>query len=86
MIGGFRSILNVSVFHGPLIRGEKVTFLTVIGGFRSISALHGPLIADIQIFKNATVDGDLNFRFRMLLKGAVMLTSIYSCQNKFPLL
>ena len=38
------------------------------------------LIADVQIFKllltaakNATVGGDLNFRFRMLLKGAVTL-------------
>ena len=71
MIGGFRSILKVSVFRGPLMRGEKVTFLTVIFGFRSISAFHSPLIADIQIFKNATVDGDLNFGFRMLLKGAV---------------
>ena len=54
----FDSVLKVSVFHGPLIRGrQKVTFSTVIGGFPSIlsylkvSVFYGPLIADVQIFK-----------------------------------
>ena len=34
LIGGFRSTLKASVFHGSLTRGQKVKFL--IGGFRSI--------------------------------------------------
>ena len=56
MIGGFRSILEVSLFR----------------------LFHGPLIADVQIFKSsvtaekhATVGGDLDGRFHMLLKVAV---------------
>ena len=65
---------------------SKGQFFAVISGFQSIllflliSALHSPLIANVQIFKlclmaakNATVGGDMNFRFRLLLRGAVKL-------------
>ena len=67
-------------------RGQKVTLFAVIGGFQSIlkvSFSHGPLIADVQISKlwltpakNATVGGDLSVRFRLLLKGAVIVRLI----------
>ena len=36
VIGGFRSILKVSVFHGLLIQGQKVMFFAVIGRFLPI--------------------------------------------------
>ena len=77
--------LKASVFHGSFTRGQKVTFFAIIGRFRSIllflwvSVFHGPLIVDVQICKlgltatkDANVGGDLNFRFRMLLKGAII--------------
>ena len=33
LIGGFRSILKASVFHGSLTRAQKVNFFAMIGGF-----------------------------------------------------